>query len=370
MLNSHYTRSGRRHEVDTLRGAALFGICIVNVPFLAGLDILTPATATGDELANLLIALLFQGKFFVLFSFLFGWGFAIQIAAAQRANRDFKKSYLWRLFGLFLIGILHALFVFIGDILVLYSVLGLVLLPLRELSPGRLLQTAAALLMVAFVALAVLGIILSEPFLPIEVETGYLGAFGDAIVQRWYEWPYGFGFVLLFNGPLAMASFCAGLAAAKTNFFDDGADSYAALKKNGLLLLIVGLLLNSLYALAATDRLGDGIPALLAFSGLAVGGPCLASAYLIAIVELSRRGVLTGSRAAGRMSLTAYIAEGVLAGLIFNGYGLSYYGQIGPLGCVGIAIAIYGVVHISSSAWLRWRNRGPLESLLRWITNR
>lgn len=370
MLNSDYTRSGRRHEVDTLRGAALFGICIVNVPFLAGLDILTPATVPADKLADFAIALLFQGKFFVLFSFLFGWGFAIQLASAERANRDFRKPYLRRMLGLFLFGVLHALFVFIGDILVLYSILGLALLPMRRLSPARLLRIAVGLLALAFFALAALGVILSEPYLPTEYETGYLGSFADAFVQRWYEWPYGLGFILLFNGPLALASFCVGLAAAKTNFFDDGAESYAALKKHGLLLLVIGLALNTCYALASTDRLGDGIPALMAFAGLAVGGPCLASVYLIAIVELSRRGVLAGSRAAGRMSLTAYIAEGVLAGLLFNGYGLAYYGQIGPLGCVGVAMAIYIIVHLLCSTWLRWQRGGPLERLLRWMTNR
>lgn len=359
----------RTVEVDVLRGAALLGICVVNVPFLAGLDVLLPPQRPADRAAAIVVELLFQGKFFVLFSFLFGWGFAIQLASAERAKRYFRSEYLRRLFGLLVFGVAHALLVFIGDILVLYSILGLALLPLRNASPRGLMRVAGGLVGLAAIALAGLGVILSEPLPLSDSVPGYLGTFSDAVRQRFVEWPYGFGFVLLFNGPMALAAFCAGLAAAKVDFFERDAPSYQAFKAKLPLLLVAGLAFNTSYMLALEGALGDGLIALLAFSGLAIGGPCLASVYLIAVVELVRRGVLGGSTAAaGRMSLTAYVAEGALAGLIFNGYGLGFYGQVGALVCLGLAIAIYALVHGLCAVWLTSLKHGPLESLLRLVT--
>ena len=77
----------RAGEVDAIRGLALLGICVVNVPFLAQpLDRMLERPVGADLVAQIAVEWLFQGKFFVLFSFLFGWGFAIQMAAAARAG--------------------------------------------------------------------------------------------------------------------------------------------------------------------------------------------------------------------------------------------------------------------------------------------
>lgn len=358
----------RTAEVDALRGFALLGICVVNVPFLAGVDVFVPPAYVGDRIASSLVELLFQGKYFVLFSFLFGWGFAIQLASAERKKRDFRKAYLWRLAGLLVFGVAHALLVFVGDILVLYSILGLALLPLRNATPRRLMQIATILIGLSIVSLACLGIILSNPLPITGGESGYLGTFTDAVRERVAQWPYGFGFVLLFNGPSALAAFCAGLAAAKTKFFERGARSYAALRRNWLPVLLAGLALNTGYALATDGILGNGVLALAGFAGLAIGGPCLASIYLMAVVELVRRGAFGGVSALGRMSLTAYIAEGILAGLIFNGYGLAYFGQVGALACLGIAVGIYAAIHVFSTVWINWQKHGPLEMALRQIS--
>lgn len=61
-------------------------------------------------------------------------------------------------------------------------------------------------------------------------------------------------------------------------------------------------------------------------------------------------------------------SEGVIAELIFNGYGLGLYGTIGALGCFGIAVGVYLVTHVIAAIWLSWFKQGPLEVVLRWIT--
>lgn len=73
--------------------------------------------------------------------------------------------------------------------------------------------------------------------------------------------------------------------------------------------------------------------------------------------------------AAGRMSLSSYVLEGVLAGLVFNGFGFGLYGRVGALGCMMIAVLIYGCTHLFAELWLRSFELGPLERALRRMTN-
>jgi uncharacterized protein len=365
----------RTPEVDTIRGLALFGICVVNVPFLAQpiSDLLAPP-AGHDLPVRMAMQMFFEGKFFVLFSFIFGWGFAIQMKSAERAGHSPHERFLRRLLGLALIGITHAVFVFFGDILLLYVLLGLPLLLLRTASPRRLMAISAASVVVAFAAFFVLAISLGQISSLMQDgghTAGYAGTFLDGARQRIRDWPAAFGFIVLFNGPLAFAAFCTGLAAARVGFFEPGNAVYQKLRSRLPLLLIIGLPLNALYALSSSNFLGQTVPAALVFSSLAIGGPVLGAVYLVGAVELARRGQFQGATvAAGRMSLSAYVMEGVLAGLVFNGYGLGLYGSLGATGCFLIATAIYGVTHLLASVWLTAFSRGPLEYLLRWMTYR
>lgn len=362
----------RTSEVDTIRGLALFGICVVNVPFLAQpvASLVEPQAGT-DFVVRLVLQMLFEGKFFVLFSFIFGWGFAIQMASAERAGVSANLRFLRRLLGLLLIGIAHATLVFFGDILVLYALLGLPLLLLRHASPRQLLAIAGAMMAVAAVVLFALALSFGEmaASFPGSKSVGYLGEFADCVRQRIGDWPDAFVFILMFNGPLAFAAFCAGLAAAKTGFFEAGNAGYAALRRRVPPLLAIAVPLNLLYALASSGYFGATLVAALGFSLLAIAGPLLSILYLIGAVELARWGRFQGvTVASGRMSLSVYVLEGIIAGLIFNGYGLRLYGTVGALGCLGIAAGIYLATHVFAAIWLSWFRQGPLEVALRWIT--
>jgi uncharacterized protein len=362
----------RTAEVDTIRGLALFGICVVNIPFLAQPVASLAEPQVGTDLAvRMVVQMLFEGKFFVLFSFIFGWGFAVQMASAERAGVSANVRFLRRLLGLLLIGIAHATLVFFGDILVLYALLGLPLLLLRDASPRRLLEIAGAAIAVAAAVLFALALSFSEmaSSFPVSGSVGYLGGFTDGVRQRMVDWPDAFVFILMFNGPLAFAAFCAGLAAAKTGFFEVGNKAYGAVRRRVPLLLAIAVPLNLLYALASSGYFGNTLGAALAFSLLAIAGPMLSTLYLIGAVELARWGRFQGATvASGRMSLTVYVLEGVIAGLIFNGYGLGLYGTVGALGCFGIAAGVYLATHVFAAIWLNWFRQGPLEVVLRWMT--
>lgn len=363
----------RTTEVDAVRSFALFGICVVNVPFLA-----TPMErlldrATGfDAVAQFTVEWLFQGKFFLLFSFIFGWSFVAMMASAERAGVAPRRRAAKRLVGLALIGIAHAILVFFGDILLLYALLGLVLLALRAATPRTLMLIAACLVVTGIVTLLLLAVVIGDGANAAQTAAsanGYLGGFSAATRQRLEDWPLAFMFIAMFNGPLALAAFCAGSAAAKIGFFDAGNATYAALKRQLPNLIGVGLLLNFAYAASVSGLLGQSIGAAIAFSLLAIGGPVFSAAYLVMIVDMSRRLALPDKAlAAGRMSLTAYVLEGIIAGLIFNGYGLALYGKVGAFGCLVIAVAIYMATLAASAAWLARFRDGPLEVLLRSIT--
>ena len=108
----------RNSTVDTLRTAALIGICVVNLPFM-GLPqgaVLTAPDGLWNQAAALFTGIFFEAKFFMLFSFLFGWGIEIQQRSAERAGASAGRRYGRRLVMLALFGIAHAIFVFSGDL--------------------------------------------------------------------------------------------------------------------------------------------------------------------------------------------------------------------------------------------------------------
>lgn len=362
----------RVQEVDLLRSVALYGICIANIPYLAlPFEVLATPPADGpDRIAALAAAALVHGKFFVLFSFLFGWGFGVQLDSAARHGRTARAPYLRRLGGLALIGVAHATLVFFGDILLLYAILGTGLWALRDASDRVLIRIALASVALAALVYGLIGMMLA---LAPEVVTaqqgpGYLQGFGAALVQRVADWSTGFPFVLAFNGPLAAGAFALGLLAHRKGALLPGSTAFARLEALLPLLLAVAIPANLAYAMVATTT---GLPAQLAGPGwalLALGSPALAAIWFWAVVRLARWRGPGAAPGAGRASLSGYVLQGVLAGLIFNGYGLGLYGQMGLASLLGVALLVAFTADLMLRLWLRRRAVGPLEALLRRIT--
>ena len=132
----------RNPIIDILRGFALFGILLVNFP---GAE----ASRSGavDDAVRRLLTLFVEGKFYTTFSFLFGLGFALQLLRAQSRGRRVVPVYVRRMLALYLIGLGHAVLIWQGDVLLIYAVMGLFLIPLRKCS-GRILLPLAGLVLV------------------------------------------------------------------------------------------------------------------------------------------------------------------------------------------------------------------------------
>ena len=365
----------RTSSVDVLRGFALLGIGIVNLPHLAlpMAAALASPEGTLDLIAKGIVGLLFEGKFFVLFSFLFGWGFGLQLASAARAGIPAGQQYRARLIALALFGAAHALLVFHGDILLAYAVLGAGLWGLRDATPRRLVRIAAAMVPLAALAFAALALLdasaedMAQGTMDLS-GLGYQGSFLDAVMQRLADWPIALVVVVLFNGPLAFGAFCLGLAAQKAGFFEPASPVQDALAARVPVLLAVALPANALYAAATLGLLPQGWPTTLGYAALALGAPTLAAVYLVLVLRLTPRlGLLAP---AGSMPLTGYVAQGLLAGALFHGWGLGLFGTLGNAALLGLACLIWGAVTIAAILWRQQWERGPLDAALRAVVRR
>lgn len=143
---------GREHAIDALRGFALLGILVVNAASFAstyfGVGVPDPAFSSPvDHAVRWLVSLVFETKFYLLFSLLFGYSFALQMDSARHSRDAFAPRMLRRLLGLLLLGVAHAWLLFSGDILVTYALLGLLLLAMRNLRPGAAVALALVLLL-------------------------------------------------------------------------------------------------------------------------------------------------------------------------------------------------------------------------------
>ena len=125
----------RIHSVDALRGFALLGVLIANIP-IAGPDIIS---SHSDSIINFLSQLLIEKKFITIFSILFGFGFYIQMKRAETKNVRFKRYFMVRMLLLFLIGIIHSYGIWNGDIIMSYAVGGIFLIVVRKLSLKKLI---------------------------------------------------------------------------------------------------------------------------------------------------------------------------------------------------------------------------------------
>src|ERR1039458_8648167 len=144
--------SERVRTIDIIRGLALFGVLIVNilsdfrVPLLEHFRRPFAGSHGVDRLVDLLAAGALEFKSFTIFSFLFGVGIAIQVERAATRNINVRYFLLRRLAWLFVLGSAHLFLVWNGDILTLYAICGLLLLPVLNLPSPILFLIGAALI--------------------------------------------------------------------------------------------------------------------------------------------------------------------------------------------------------------------------------
>ncbi|MFI1397627.1 DUF418 domain-containing protein [Streptomyces sp. NPDC020681] len=377
-------RTGQRIvEVDALRGFALGGILLVNVLVMAGLygpAGVAPGAAGADFVAHWLVAMFVETKFYLLFSFLFGYSFTLQIGSAERAGARFVPRILRRLLGLFVLGVLHATLLYTGDILMTYALLGLILLAARKAGPARAWRAALWVYGAVTALYLLLGIgtlVAADPTSAAELQAeaaeltrAYRGDAADVIGANLRALPEALAAVLLVGG-LVTAAFLAGFAAGKRQLLSGAAEHRGRLRRMCVIGLAVGLPGAAFMAAGTVGPLPDRWEFLSYAVGL-VTAPALSCAYaaLILLWFGTPRGALLAARLApaGRMALTNYLLQSLVMALVFTGYGLGLYGRVGAAAVVGGALVLYGAQLWASAVLLRRHRLGPVEWLLRALT--
>ncbi|MGW4243103.1 DUF418 domain-containing protein [Nocardia sp. NPDC004722] len=379
---SGVVRDRRIGVVDSLRGFALFGIVVTNTAVATMLwsspgvgDELRPIfDSTADRFVYALVDGFFLGKFYLLFAFLFGYSFTLQIAAAQRAGTAPVPRLLRRCLALFVIGLAHVLLLWLGDILTLYAGLCLILVLMRGIRPRTALITG----LVLYVGFASLAFVpgnggmsgLGQIFDLQRMHDGFTGNFVDTLSAQLTFGPRFMLFTWLGQGIPALGMFLVGLAAGKRRIFEDAEWMSRWLPRGLAVGFGVGLPVSAISVIVQSVH--GSMPAYW-YGVQELVNPLLTIGYVAGIVWLTRyrwAGPVVWLAPAGRMAASNYIGQSVIMMLIYTGYGLALADRIPPAGVVGLAVATYLAQLQISAWWLRRHPYGPVEWLLRAATYR
>jgi uncharacterized protein len=379
------TKAAERLDLlDALRGFALLGILLANIEYWSGWGMMTPearlalAGPVQTGIAHWLHKLAIDGKFYSLFSLMFGIGFALQLARLERRGADGLAIFRRRMLVLLLIGLVHLFLIWDGDILTLYALLGLLLPITRHWSDRSLALAALGLLLLPIPGVWLFAELGWQPAEPFKVLSEYLarpwyaGDQADAVTWLakgdwqshwgwlWGGWPW--RIISILEGwripkvlALMLLGMLLGRRLAAGTLLDDGRLLWTTLIAG----LAIGLPFSIWYAsLPGSDQ---------AHLSAVLGTAPLALAYAAGFVLLwpKARPVLCHLAPVGRMALTNYLSHSVLGTAIFYGIGLGLVGRLPPAGFYGVVAAIFGFQLIFSRWWLRRHAQGPMEWLWR-----
>lgn len=395
--------ASRLHAVDALRALALLGILAVNIWFFAhpaqletGMRTHQPETP-GDQLVSFAVTLVFEAKSYVVFSFLFGLSFVLQWASAHRAGASEVRRSVRRFITLGALGVLHGIFLFVGDILLAYAILGFALLGMRRISSRRALIIAAALY--AAVSLFLFGmagaVLLAEgtpgfdEVMPAPGDadaavSAYTGGLGSYLGFQFSAYAVVAPSILFGQGFMALAAFLVGLVVGRSRVLERIISREVPTGRLVTVMLgslAVGLVFSTAAAwllwgapgaVSATSGGADMGTSLLASALVLTGGPVQSLSYVIAALLVLRSPTFTWLTRmlapAGRMSLTNYLGQSVVLTGIFSALGLGLAGQL-QAHQVGLIVVVLWIAQlILSGLWMRRFRTGPLEGPLRAIT--
>jgi uncharacterized protein len=383
--------------LDVIRGVAVFGILLMNIVPLSGALMFNldgnPAALPGarfDGACEFLLEFVAHAKFYSLFSLLFGVGFAIFLERAEKRGAGAVRLFRRRLIGLLIIGLVHAIFIWFGDILNVYALLGFFLIPFRRASNRTLLVAGAALCVspIVIYGLALLVRIAlgggtapapagdgMPPFLAEAIRAFGSGTYGDVVkgnviftLAGWVR-----RIVTMFL-PRMLGMFLFGLWAHRVGLF-------RAPERHRILLVRVCVWSFAIGAPASAlgAWMGDpGVPLIPDARGfawtilLSIGSTGLCFFYASGLTLLFQRPMwrpwLLVLAPVGGTALTNYMLQSVLGIAIFYRLGFGLYSRVSLVTALAIGCAIYAAQIALSTLWLRRAAYGPAEWLWRQFT--
>ncbi len=382
-------KSPERIELlDAIRGFALFGILLMNLeafngPILGAMTGIDSHLQGIDRWADAFIYIFVQGKFWTLFSLLFGVGFAIMFERAKQIGVDFISIYKRRLTALLGIGLIHLWLIWEGDILFAYALAGFVLLRWLKSGHTSSLPAIIALYCAPLALLAFAGAFSPGDAGPLSLamalaeETRILGHAGYGEVLQWRLGHFGQDlFSTVFLLPMTVAMFALGVRFYRNGLVQplSGKDSRslvlpAVLWFSGLALMLLSIWIAPEVNPIRTDWLFAQVTVLNLLAG-----PLMCLGYFFGLRYLWSMDAglkfLRNFAPLGRMALSNYISQSIICTLIFYGYGLGQYQQLPRAWHIPLAMALIALQMAFSAWWLKRFSMGPIEYLWRWLTYR
>ena len=377
----------RETTPDVLRGFALLGILVVNIQFMA---LSSDQGARGEWTHGLvnggatwIIAAIFAGKFYLIFSFLFGYS-SSYIIKNDKANRG---RWIKRCFALMAFGAIHFTLLWHGDIIFVYGLFGLLLLAFMFRTERvikiwtRVIYALSGLL----ITLAALSLLIVEIYFPERMNNDYIaprldevlrnGTFIEAISPRVELWIFGIISGIFLQGGMAFAAFLIGMRLARSNFLSADHDKAQNSRMIKLGLLIgVPIQVFAAFLLVRNEQSAEPSEAVY-LSTLFLGfltAPLLSMVYvgIIRKLVIAKPPAVSWMASAGKMSLTNYISQSVLTSFIFGAWGFGLFQELQIWSVLLLAISIWLILTYFSALWLKRFNQGPLEKLMGIVTSK
>ncbi|GIN97781.1 hypothetical protein J6TS1_36510 [Siminovitchia terrae] len=371
----------RIQTLDVLRGFSLLGILLVNmISFHSPYGYYNPYEwwKYGDLTVYTWLDILVQGSFYPIFAMMFGYGLVIMQRRSAIRGTSFLKISMRRLSILLIFGIIHAFFIWSGDILITYALMGMVLLLFLRLPGPWLMGLGWGLYLLPqlfFSGMLVLASLFDSASLADYIDIAGLqqseiiystGSFMEITNQRILDWKAnnlsGGLIIYLF---LILPMMMIGAGAGKMQWLEKAANQWKKWLVILLIALPIGIAVKTLPFLM-------GLTISFQYIQDAIGGPILGMAYIAAIVLIMRSAkvakLLHPLSSAGRMSITIYIMQSVIGTLIFYHYGLGLYGKISLATGTWLAFAIYIIQVVFAEIWLSKFKQGPIEKFWRFLT--
>jgi len=401
LLIAEPVQAQERIEVlDVIRGIALLGILTVNMAMFstpaAYLEVMGKNMWTGfcDTTISSFISFLIQGKFYTMFSFLFGLGFVIFFERAKAKTTKPKLLFFRRLFILLLVGLTHAFFIWYGDVLVTYALLGFLLPLFFNREPKTILKWAIWLFVGFFLLMAIsmgfmaLAKMVNESVIADTAQTLFAdmerriesafhaygqGTFAEIMAQRYSDTLFGYSQLfasIFFIFPL----FLLGLYAGKRAFFQNIDTNLTFIKKVWIWGLVIGLSMSIVKFICKGLMAGDPYSFYSVFyigaGFLGDTGLCLFLMTSIVLLYQNRKWILRFKPLAytGRMALSNYLFQSIVCTTIFYSYGLGLYGKVGAALGLVLTIVIFTVQIFISKYWFKRYKFGPVEWVWKSLT--
>lgn len=378
-MNLTPTLNNRIESLDMLRGFALLGIFIANMlTFHSPYFYLEPHSwfsTPGDAETFKIINIFVEASFYPIFAMMFGYGMNLQYEKAQAAGKPYAPVMARRLGILLLFGLLHALFIWSGDILFTYALMGFIMIAAVRI-PKRWLVPIAAIVYLIPAIILIGGLYFINKLSPDQVMSDYVdiqqielaitayghGTYWEAFAFRAVEWAT-FGLTSVFLAPIMILPLIMfGAYLSKVKLFERAAELKGRIAVVTVIALVGGIVIKSIPYIDKPTVHYDMLQKL-------IGGPMLAIGYGGIILLLCQaplfRTIFRPVSKAGRMSLTTYLMQSIIATLLFNSYGFGLYGKVDLATGTWMAVGIFVIQVIFAELWLMKFRMGPFEWIWR-----